>query len=216
MIINKISGLKEISNGRNAALLINLKTYEATVNTTFIFIANFIACVKQHQDEDNDNKDKINVWSEKNIQNGYDENKSSIEDIEVNDDINLTDFILDGNNIIDNTNLPGTDNEKIDWGTADVFVKETKFGKKVVIYSQTLNYKFRGKDLYQLSPLEYGCIIEVIEDKDEEKQDENIKCSGKQKNTSPKNPWKISVSRYWDEDTSKDSALLTHVSNEHD
>ena len=38
LVLNKLSGLKEISVGLNAALLINLETFEATNKTTYIFI----------------------------------------------------------------------------------------------------------------------------------------------------------------------------------
>jgi hypothetical protein len=72
IVLNKLSGLKEISDGLNAALLINLETFEATIKTTYIFINNAMACVKQREIEDKGCKDASDAWCDIKVPTHFD------------------------------------------------------------------------------------------------------------------------------------------------
>jgi glutathionyl-hydroquinone reductase len=73
--------------------------------------------------------------------------------------------------------------DKVIWGTADTY--KPRDGSKHILYSQDLNYAYRGIALEQLSLLEYCCIIDVqeVEEISEKSEKESNKYQ-KEKNTS--------------------------------
>ena len=178
-ILNKISGIAEISDTQAAASLLGLPAQEGTAKEVFVFVKNAVAFVEEMELR-MAGKDPKGAWRDDDDEDQHPteaepENleKEEEEGAENQSPEELFQFLFPDEGSVE---LPTGRGTKSKWGRAPIFQAEDKEGKPTyVVVPQHLNYAHRGKGLECLNLLEYVCIIEVIQKQKKQKQKQKQK-----------------------------------------
>jgi hypothetical protein len=171
IMLNKLVGMKEISDTQAAAFCIGFESQASTAKTSYIFIQSAIAAVKQRTIEDRNNTN--NNDNQLNINDAWDDDllldEINNEDCDENNtNKHTTSIFSDYANFKDSNfdvlNKSSNDTQhKINWGYAPIKRTLDKSDNEInAIVPQHINYEYRGKALKYVRFFEYFCIIEVV------------------------------------------------------